>query len=65
MPNLVIYNLITCCTVNRGNIYLEKTYINTINVNNVKENWFIKWNGNNWGIINIFVMIRALLITYI
>ena len=38
LPNLVIYILITCWNVNKGKIYLEKTYIKVNNVKKEKDN---------------------------
>jgi hypothetical protein len=40
--NLVIYNLITCCNVNKGNTYLDKIYTKVNKVKNAKNNWFKK-----------------------
>ena len=33
-----MYNLITCCKVYEGKIYLEKMYIKTIKVKNKNDN---------------------------
>jgi len=37
-----MYILITCWNVNRGKIYLEKTYIKVNKVKKEKDNWFKK-----------------------
>ena len=37
-------------------MYLENTYINTVNIVKVNITWFIKKNGTNWGIFLIIII---------
>ena len=41
---------------NLGNIYLEKTYINTVIIVKANTTSLIKKNGTNWGIVFFIVV---------